>query len=133
MVTDNLELKKKLAAFAGSAAWHLGHWNKMEEYINLLPEHSFDGSYYRAILATWQGIEEAAQGHINQARGLLGDELRAMISESYSRAYRMLVRGQQLTEIEEVLDYKRAERDGDKDRKEAIQEAWTKRVNGMQR
>lgn len=125
--------KREMAPLASSAAWHLGNRAAMEEYVQLLSEDTFDGSYYRAILATFQDKTDVSQKFINLARALLGAELRAMIGESYSRAYRLLVRCQQLSEMEEVIDYKRAMKDGRIQRQDTIKEGWTKRLNGVQR
>ena len=47
--------------------------------------------------------------HVEHARELLGSELAALVGESYERAYPDMVRVQQLTELEEVIDYSQAE------------------------
>ena len=44
-------------------------------------------------------------GNIARARELLGAELAALVGESYERAYGDMVRAQQLTELEETIDY----------------------------
>ena len=46
--------------------------------------------------------------HVEHARELLGSELAALVGESYERAYPDMVRVQQLTELEEVIDYSQA-------------------------
>lgn len=42
---------------------------------------------------------------IERSRELLGQELAALVGESYERAYQNMVRVQQLTELEETIDY----------------------------
>jgi len=42
---------------------------------------------------------------VERARELLGAELAALVGESYERAYGDMVRVQQLTELEETVDY----------------------------
>lgn len=42
-------------------------------------------------------------------RELLSTELAALVGESYSRAYKGMVRAQQCTELQEVIQYKRAQ------------------------
>ena len=42
---------------------------------------------------------------MERARELLGAELAALVGESYERAYGDMVRVQQLTELEETVDY----------------------------
>ena len=46
--------------------------------------------------------------HVDKARELLGTELAALVGESYERAYGDMVRVQQLTELEEVMQYTQA-------------------------
>ena len=45
---------------------------------------------------------------MDKARELLGTELAALVGESYERAYGDMVRVQQLTELEEVINYTQA-------------------------
>ena len=42
---------------------------------------------------------------VGKARELLGAEMAALVGESYERAYGGMVRAQQLTELEEAVDY----------------------------
>ena len=42
---------------------------------------------------------------IERSRDLLGQELSALVGESYERAYQNMVRVQQLTELEETIEY----------------------------
>ena len=44
-------------------------------------------------------------GCIERSRELLGQELSALVGESYERAYQNMVRVQQLTELEETIEY----------------------------
>ena len=54
-------------------------------------------------------LEYPVAVHVEHARELLGSELAALVGESYERAYPDMVRVQQLTELEEVIDYSQAE------------------------
>ena len=51
----------------------------------------------------------SAAVHVEHARELLGTELAALVGESYERAYPDMVRVQQLTELEEVIEYSQAD------------------------
>ena len=46
-----------------------------------------------------------ANHHISVCRELLSTELVALVGESYSRAYQDMVRAQQCTELQEVMQY----------------------------
>ena len=64
-----------------------------------------DVEFFRAVLATRRGDAEEARVRIRAAREHLGKELAALVSDSYDRSYGGMVRAQQLTELEEVLEY----------------------------
>ena len=64
-----------------------------------------DVEFFRAVLATRRGDQEEARARIRAAREHLGKELAALVTESYDRSYGGMVRVQQLTELEEVLEY----------------------------
>ena len=64
-----------------------------------------DVDFYRAVLAVRKGDVERARGHVAAARDALGAELAALVTESYDRSYGGMVRVQQLTELEEVIEY----------------------------
>ena len=35
---------------AAAAAWGLGQWSAMEEYVNFIPKESQDGAFFRFVL-----------------------------------------------------------------------------------
>jgi FKBP12-rapamycin complex-associated protein len=49
---------------------------------------------------------DRASFYVAQTRDLLANELAALVGESYSRAYNVVVTAQQLAEMEEVITYK---------------------------
>ena len=57
------------------------------------------------MLAAKRGNAEEALQRIGNARNALGPELAAMVTENYDRSYGGMVRVQQLTELEEVVEY----------------------------
>ena len=64
-----------------------------------------DVAFFKAVLATRRGDAEEARARVRVAREHLGKELAALATESYDRSYGGMVRAQQLTELEEVLEY----------------------------
>ena len=64
-----------------------------------------DVDFFRAILAVHRGDVDEAREHIASARDALGAELAALVTESYDRSYGGMIRVQQLTELEEVIEY----------------------------
>jgi FKBP12-rapamycin complex-associated protein len=60
----------------------------MEEYSCLIPRDTYDGAFYRAVLAIHMDKNYSlAQQCIEKARDILDTELTAMAGESYNRAY----------------------------------------------
>ncbi|RLN97572.1 hypothetical protein BBJ28_00010972 [Nothophytophthora sp. Chile5] len=64
-------------------------------------------SLYQSVLAVYQGKFEEASTLIDETRQTLDTKLGALVGESYSRAYRSMVTLQQLSELEEVVTYKK--------------------------
>ena len=62
----------------------------MEEYACMIPRDTYDGAFYRAVLALHMDQFQLAQQCIDKARDILDTELTAMAGESYSRAYGVL-------------------------------------------
>jgi len=67
---------------------------------------SYEGGFYRAVLATHAEKYDEARRWVDRARSALHPELRAIASDSYSRAHAPLVHAQQLAEAEELVEYK---------------------------
>ncbi|XP_071144772.1 serine/threonine-protein kinase mTOR-like isoform X1 [Mytilus edulis] len=120
--------RTNMARMASAAAWGLGQWDSMEEYMCLIPRTTYDGAFYRAVFALHSENYQLAQQCIDKARDILDTELTAMVGESYNRAYGAMVNVQMLSELEEVIQYKLMP-----DRREAIKNMWWDRLQGCQR
>lgn len=124
-------IRHAIAPLAAGAAWNLRLWKNMEDYITVMPENTVDGTFFKAILNLHKENYEEAHKYINRTRELLDTELRALVGESYNRAYKVVVKVQQLAEMEEVIDYKQSI--DVEERKAMIRSIWTKRLKGCQR
>ncbi|KAK3724196.1 phosphatidylinositol kinase-related protein kinase tor1 [Vermiconidia calcicola] len=123
--------RKHMAPLAAAAAWGMGHWEVMDTYLNVMKPHSPDRSFFGAILSIHRNQFEDAHTHIMKAREGLDAELSALLGESYSRAYGVIVRVQMLAELEEIISYKQHSNDSEK--QERMRLTWTKRLKGCQR
>jgi FKBP12-rapamycin complex-associated protein len=104
---------------------------KSERKGHLSTRHNdaIDAHFFHAVLALHKKQFERAQHHIQKARDLIDAELIPLVSESYSRAYDVVVRIQQLAEMEEVMEYLMCDvRHGLPERREMIQEIWSRRL-----
>lgn len=125
------EQKKSIAALAAAAAWGLGQWELMDNYLQVMKYNSPDRSFFGAILAIHRDQFEEAHGFIARAREGLDSELSALLGESYTRAYGVIVRVQMLAELEEIITYKRSAAVPEK--RDQMRRTWTKRLKGCQR
>ncbi|CAM8904260.1 unnamed protein product [Rhodiola kirilowii] len=141
-----------MAPMAASAAWNMSEWDQMSEYVNKLDDGdesklrisgntaatgdgSSNGTFFRAVLLVRREKYDEAREFVERARKCLATELAALVLESYERAYSNMVRVQQLSELEEVIDYCTlpegnpvAER-----RRTLIHNMWTDRIQGAKR
>ncbi|OMO63404.1 hypothetical protein COLO4_32473 [Corchorus olitorius] len=142
----------EMAPMAANAAWNMGEWDQMAEYVSRLDDGdetklrglgntaasgdgSSNGTFFRAVLLVRKGKYDEAREYVERARKCLATELAALVLESYERAYSNMVRVQQLSELEEVIDYctlpvGNTVAEG---RRALIRNMWTKRIQGAKR
>ncbi|KAF2167776.1 hypothetical protein M409DRAFT_21926 [Zasmidium cellare ATCC 36951] len=125
------ENKRHLAPLAAAAAWGMGQWDIMDDYLSVMKPNTPDRSFFGAILAIHRNHFEEAHANIARARDGLDTELSALLGESYTRAYSVIVRVQMLSELEEIITYKQHFNDPEK--QERMRATWTKRLKGCQR
>ncbi|KAJ3318282.1 phosphatidylinositol kinase- protein kinase tor1, partial [Blyttiomyces sp. JEL0837] len=125
------EVKKTMAPLAAGAAWGLGQWDLMDEYISMMKQESPDSAFFRAILSLHRNLYPQAAQFIDKTRELLDTELMALVGESYNRAYNVVVRIQMLAELEEIIRYKQLY--DFPERQSLIRKTWMARLKGCQR
>ena len=101
-MSAGVDHKKHIAPLAAAAAWGMGQWELMDSYLSVMKPHSPDRSFFGAILSIHRNQFEEAHRHITKARDGLDQELSALLGESYTRAYGIIVRVQMLAELEEI-------------------------------
>ncbi|KAB5566179.1 armadillo-type protein [Coniochaeta sp. 2T2.1] len=123
------EIQRRIAPLATTAAWGLAKWDQMDQYLQSMKRLSPDRSFFGAILALHRNQFREAMGCIEQAREGLDTELSALVSESYTRAYQVIVRVQMLAELEELIVYKQC----DEEKQATMRRTWETRLKGCQR
>ncbi|XP_004346781.2 TOR pathway phosphatidylinositol 3-kinase TorA [Capsaspora owczarzaki ATCC 30864] len=123
--------RRALSSMAANAAWGLGRWESMDDYLVVMPRESPDAAFFAAVLALHRNNFPSAHHFITVTRDLLDTELTALAGESYNRAYGVVVRVQMLAELEEVMQYKLYA--DQPDRQQIIRHTWMKRLRGCQR
>ncbi|CAI9104219.1 OLC1v1002849C2 [Oldenlandia corymbosa var. corymbosa] len=142
----------EMAPMAANAAWNMGEWDQMAEYVSRLDDGdesklrilgntaatgdgSSNGTFFRAVLLVRRGKYDEAREYVERARKCLATELAALVLESYDRAYSNMVRVQQLSELEEVIEYctipvGNSVAEG---RRALIRNMWNERIKGAKR
>ncbi|KAJ8929828.1 hypothetical protein NQ314_017426 [Rhamnusium bicolor] len=120
--------RQKACRLAAASAFGLHNWESMERYVNVIPQDSQDGAFYRAILAIHKEQYKVAQDYIYKTRDILDTELTSMAGESYQRAYGAMVQVQMLSELEEVMQYKLVP-----ERRATLRAMWWQRLQAGQR
>ncbi|PRQ22228.1 putative non-specific serine/threonine protein kinase [Rosa chinensis] len=142
----------EMAPMAASAAWNMGEWDQMAEYVSRLDDGdetklrglgntaasgdgSSNGTFFRAVLLVRRGKYDEAREYVERARKCLATELAALVLESYERAYINMVRVQQLSELEEVIDYCTLPLGNPvaEGRRALIRNMWNERIQGAKR
>ncbi|CAN4107821.1 unnamed protein product [Withania somnifera] len=143
----------EMAPMAANAAWNMGEWDQMAEYVSRLDDGdetklrvlgntassgdgSSNGTFFRAVLLVRRGKYDEAREYVERARKCLATELAALVLESYERAYSNMVRVQQLSELEEVIEYCTLPPMGNpvaEGRRSLIRNMWNERIKGAKR
>ena len=146
---------RKATKFCAQASWRLGKWDDLEKYSSSLLEDrfdifpgassrpDFDGSFFSAILNIHRKRWNLAAKFIDDARQSMDSRFTALMSESRKRAYPSMVTAQILSEMEEIISFRKLEErsldsvDKHIANKEDVEEArarlvdvWRKRLEG---
>ncbi|KAJ7899711.1 phosphatidylinositol 3-kinase [Mycena leptocephala] len=123
--TSTHDERRQIAPMAAAAAWSLSEWDSMDNYIATMRSDSPDRFFYRAILSVHHNQFPKTLSHIAKARELLHPELTAFGGPRYARLYKVMVRTQMLSELEEVISYKQCS--DQPDRQQMMRNTWMKR------
>ncbi|WOH04828.1 hypothetical protein DCAR_0624240 [Daucus carota subsp. sativus] len=142
----------EMAPMAANAAWNMGEWDQMAEYVSRLDDGDetklrvlgntaatgdggSNGTFFKAVLLVRRGKYDEARECVERARKCLATELAALVLESYERAYSNMVRVQQLSELEEVIDYCTLPVGNPvaEGRRALIRNMWSERIKGTKR
>ena len=124
--TDDDKEKVDSAKLGTFAAWHREDWDTFSKLMAIVPNDSFDGAFYRAAFNVQNQNYSNARKFIKMARRTLESELTMLVPESYNRAYNAIFNAQLLSELEEVMEQKGA----DRNRQIQIYHMWETRLIG---
>ena len=127
---------QEVAELGAYATWMLGEWPSMSEYVRLTDSRTYNGTFLRAVLSIHRGALRDAQAYVEQSYRILGNVVSTMVGESYSRAYNRLVHVQELSELTEIIEYKRTLATGRREeankQRGRLRRLWRQRLQGVQ-
>jgi len=135
---ERIEDLRKIAPVFCESAWARREWQAMDTFADYIPEDDVTGCILKSVLALQRNSFNKAREMIDRGRVLLGEQLGALVGESYNRAYRQIVTVQQFAELDEVFEFKsqvalgRWSVEEERERKAKLQAIWAKRVRGCQ-
>jgi len=101
-------IRREIAPLACMAAWNLGAWSSMSKFVTSLDHSHAEHELLRCIAALYMDDLGEAWRSIERGRAMLDAELGALMSESYARAYPVLVQVQQFGEMAEITRLKQS-------------------------
>lgn len=57
----NEDVRGQMSRVAAASAWAMGEWTMMEAYTQSVPRDTYEGAFYRAVLAVHKGQYHPAQ------------------------------------------------------------------------
>ena len=132
--TSDPTIHRLLAPLACSACCGLRQWSSLPTFLPALDDsRSMDSLFYSAIHAVYTRDVERANSYIDRCCESIDTSLTALVGESYTRAYRSIVRLQQCMELTEVLQYQQAQRSRMHEACATIRRMWMQRLDHCQR
>lgn len=81
-------VRSAIAPLAAASAWGLKDWTHLQQYVQALKPESADSIFFQTILSINSEQIHQARILIDKTRDVIDTELTALLSESYSRAYK---------------------------------------------
>jgi hypothetical protein len=106
LVEEHSPLRQSFVIIACATFWASGRVSKIDDYISYLPPDQAEGNFFRSLLAFSKKEYEECRRYIERTRRIIEPELKALLQESYSRAYNVIIRTQMLSELEEAIELK---------------------------
>lgn len=108
----------------------MNDYDKMHLYVDSMKTDGPDSSFFRAILALHDNMFARSKRYIESTRSMLDTELTALVGESYTRAYYVVVRIQMLAELEEIIQFKQMSET--QERRRIYLSSWNSRLDGCE-
>ena len=104
----NENLKINIPLVLSNAALNLGEWDKLRIYSEQLKsinddDYVYEENFFKAIVAIKDAEYSKAEKYIYIARDSIDDKIKALLNESYERAYKLLLDNENLCQLEDII------------------------------
>ena len=102
------DIKLNIPLALAKASFNLGEWDKLKQHTLKIKSSEdneiYEENFYKAIVAIKEEQYEKAKKYINIARDSIDDRIKALLKESYERAYKLLLDNENLCELEDIIE-----------------------------
>ena len=106
-VNENEDIVNEMSLVLGKASLNLGMWDKLRYYNDKIKpkedEDVYEKNFFYAVLEIKNKNYKNAQDYIDKARNAIDEKIKTLLSESYQRAYKLLICNEHLYELEEII------------------------------
>ena len=103
----NENLKINIPLVLSKAALNLGDWDKLKIYSEQIKsvedDYIYEVNFFKAIIAIINKEHSPAEKYIYIARDSIDDKIKALLNESYERAYKLLLDNENLCQLEDII------------------------------
>lgn len=99
--------RETVSVYAACAAFDLGDWKLLDEYLKSANSSSPGVPFYQAACLIHKGDYDRAEALIGEARASIGRSLAPIIGEGYSRTYNYFIQLEKLEELSEICNLRK--------------------------
>ena len=104
----NENIKINIPNILSNAAFNLGNYDKLRIYSKNIrsvedEDNVYEDNFFKATLAIKDAEYSKAQKYIYIARDSIYDNIKALLNESYERAYKFLLDNENLCQLEDII------------------------------
>ena len=128
--SKNDETSFNISVMLSNAALNLGEWDKLKKYSknikSIEDDEIYEENFFKSIVAIKDEEYEKAKKFIDIARDSIDDKIKALLNESYERAYKLLLDNENLCQLEDIIKLKNIDKKSYKKKKEELKVQWDK-------
>ena len=130
---NNQILSIKMAPTLAKASLNLKEWDKLKHYTEKIKpeedEEVYEKNFFKAVISIKEEDYQNAQEYINCAREAINDKIKNLLTESYQRAYKLLLANANLFELEEIISlYNKNNENLFEENKKKMKKKWDERL-----